>query len=352
MQRGIRSNARHGKNYIQKEANSRMDEIVKPAKEQQLNALGVDSFETFVFRSMLSTTVCTCKETPQYRPQETVSTDVPINIRSQEVEIRISGGARPLFGEPADFNSMGDNDPNSEFDLDDVDDQREFAVTTSVIESDADCGICYRTGFVPGYELFGHERKVYTTHDIADMLSSTVNVATMPHSIERVHHSGWVSFVIDVPKYFKTCTYSIRNNHEILNDKIYVGTAYLTLADLKANAGKQMTVRIQSNTFTHFVLDFDLGTIPVKANLAQMSKVVDWTLFETAGNIGIVLPSYIGELPVGTALIVPSRNAAFKVSDVQYLKLANGSVMDWQCTTRFLQPQEKIRHILKGFRVI
>lgn len=352
MQRGIRSNARHGKNYIQKEANSRMDEIVNPAKEQQLNALGVDSFETFVFRALLSTTVCTCKETPQYRYQETSSTDIPINIRSQEVEIKISSGARPLFGEPSDFNATGDNDPNSEFELDDMDDQREYPVSSSVIETNPDCGICYRTGFVPGYELYGHERKVYTTHDVEDMFAFTVNQTTTPHTLERVHNSGWTSFEIAIPKYFKTCTYSIRNNYEIINDKVYVGSAYLTLADLKANAGKTLVVRVQSNAFTHLVLDFDLGTVPVKANLAQMSKVVDWTMFETAGNIGIVLPSYIGELPVGTVLIVPSRNAAFKVSDVQYLKLANGSVMDWQCTTRFLQPQEKIRNILKGFRVI
>ena len=352
MQRGIRSNARHGKNYIQKEANRRMDEIVNPAKDQQLNALGVDSFETFVFRALLSTTVCTCKETPQYIQQEGNSTDIPINIRSQEIEIKINQGARPLFGEPSDFNATSDNDTNSEYDLDDMDDQREFPVTSSVIETNPDCGICYRTGFVPGYELYGHARRVYTTHDIEDMVACTINQTTTPHTIERVHYSGFTSFEISIPKYFKTCTYSIRNNHELINDKIYLGSAYLTLADLQANAGKTLVVRVQANAFTHLVLDFDLGTQSVKANLAQMTKVVDWTLFETAGNIGIVLPCSIGDLPVGSVLVVPSRNAAFKVSDVQYLKLANGSVMDWQCTTRFLQPQEKIRHILKGFRVI
>ena len=161
------------------------------------------------------------------------------------------------------------------------------------------------------------------------------------------HRLGYVDFVVEVPKYFLKVSYSIRNNKAVLVDEFLTDDLGnpVTESYLRASAGGAVLIRCSSDLFTHVVLEFDLGTERVKANLSQASKATDWTMFDTLGNIQIILPMTIKEVSPGDVIHVPSRNTTFKISDEQYLRTAEDRNLDWQVNVRVLQPTEGLNFI-------
>lgn len=338
----------HGKNYTHKQAQARLDEAVVPYQQIGLNALKVDSHEVLVYLKNMSSRICTCKQV------QDVVTEMDLEIAeapkyhgiAEQQEITVDWG-RPLFGEPGEAQRHEDAATYDEFEL--VDEPS--TVQPAIIESSNDCGICYRSGFVPGFEQYGKTRFVLTTHDVVDSNSVTIDRAVNPHVFQRLHPNGWILFSITVPKYFKSIMYSVRNGYEILNEQLWFNQVPLTLSDAKANAGRVIHIRVKAEEFTHVDITFDLGTDPIFANIAQMSKMTDWTLFETIGNLNVILPMTIPELPVGSVIILPSKNMGLRITDVPQLRTAKGHNLDWACTTRVMQPQEPLKSIHKGFRL-
>lgn len=328
----------HARNYIRDEADKRLKEVTEPYRQQGLNALGVDSYEVLLFLKKMSPSVCTCREIQT----ETDLGDLPVaNITksgiSETQEITIDW-RKPLFGETADGHHEDEADDLSQYDF--ADDEP-AASANQILESSANCGICYRTGFVPGFELYGKHRVVLTTKDLVNVSSYTIDRSVGPHPFERLHREGFVEFELQVPRYFKAAGYSVRNNLEILSDEtVYAGDQPLTKGLLQQYAGKVLVVRVRAELFTHLVFVFDLGTEPVRANIAQMSKTTDWTMFNTIGNLNIILPMTIPEVTTGSIIIVPKTGLAVTVTDAQYLRTADKSNLDWSVNTRVLQPQE------------
>lgn len=337
----------HGKNFNHKGAQARLDEAVRPTQEQGLNALKVDSHEVYVYLKNMSSRVCTCKQV------QDVVTEMDLEIheapkyqgiaREQEINIDWS---RPLFGEPNEA-KFGTDATYDEFDIEDD----AASVQSSIIESSPDCGICFRSGFVPGFDQYGKTRHLFTSQDMVDNNSYTIDRSVGPHLFERLAASGWVLFAVPIPKYFKAVTYSVRNGYEILNEQLWNGTNVCTLADMRANAGRVMHLRVRASTFTHLDITFDLGSDPILANIAQLSKITDWTMFETIGNLNVILPMTIPELPVGSIIIVPHKGMGLRITDVPQLRTSKGHNIDWACTTRVMQPQEPLKGIAKGFRL-
>lgn len=373
---------RHARNYTGKQAQARLTEVIGAAQQQAKNALMVDSFEIKYYQQAKSTTVCTCKQTSiassiAARIIEP-SSNVPVTlIKDKSVvsnAIRIDYN-RPLFGTPseekkADDFDTDDNNPNSddddEFDLDFDDDDEdgpsnnsnthtEMRTVDATFTSGRDCGICYKTGFVPGYVAYGFERALLTTHNISDVYGFTTDMTTAPHTLRAVdHREGYVEFEIDVPLYFHDVNVSVRLNTQVLQETLYSSNGtrtVLTFAEVKAAAGKTLRVRVHAEEFTHAVVEFDLGTEKLRANLAQMSKTVDWTLFDTLGSISMILPPTIQNIAGNDVIFVPSRAATFKVTDVTYLRTADEKNLDWPITTRILQPQESLGRIHRSMKL-
>lgn len=350
IQKGLPAIRRvHAKNYVHDQAQARLDESVKPYQQQGLNALNVDFHEVFVYLKNMSSRVCTCKQVQE------VVTEMDLEIHeapkyhgiSETQDITINW-AKPLFGEPNEA-KFGTDANYDEMDFDDT--SSPALVQNSIIESNPDCGVCFRSGFVPGFDQYGRTRFVLTTHDIIDQNSVNIDRSVGPHVFDRLASTGWVLFAIQVPKYFKAVTYSVRNGYEILNEQLWNNAAPLTLADLKSNAGRIMYIRVKAKQFTHVDITFDLGTDPIHANIAQMSKMTDWTMFETIGNLNVILPMTIPELPVGSVIIVPHKGMGLRITDVPQLRTSKGHNLDWACTTRVMQPQEPLKTIHKGFRL-
>lgn len=326
----------HAKNYISEEADRRLKEVVVPYQRQGLNALGVDNHEVLVFLKTMSTQVCTCKEVQT----ESELGDAPATVQRSGIaeshEITINWN-RPLFGEPNEARVEEDDGTDlNDYEFDDAPTPH----TQQLIESSTDCGVCYRTGFLPGFELYGKHRIVLTTHDIRAQSLYTVDRSAAPHVFQRLHQDGFVEFEIRVPKYFKSVGFSIRNNVQILDNVLFTEMGICDLAYLKSMAGKKIKVRVSAQHFTHVVIVFDLGTDPIYANIAQLSKASDWTQFNTIGNLNVILPMTINEVQPGTIIVVPKFGLALRVTDVTFLRTANGSNLDWSVNTRVSQPQE------------
>lgn len=345
MTRGTPSIRRiHAKNYIQQEADLRLKEVVQPYQQQGLNALGVDSYEVLLYLKKMTTTACTCKEiqttVPDIGDSETPVVRVGIN-QTQEISINWK---RPLFGEHQDADSAQDADELEDYEFDDG----VIPHSNQLMESTADCGICYRTGFVPSHELYGKHRVVLTTHNVVGTASYTIDRGRAPHVFERLHRDGYIEFELAVPKYFKSVSYSIRNNTQITDSVPYLPAGPLSLQFLKLSGGQKAIIRVNAEEFTHVVFTFDLGTDPVYANIAQLSRATDWTMFSTIGNLNVILPMTIPEMTNGSIIVVPKVGLVLTTTDTTYLRTADGSNLDWSINTRVAQPQESTTRIAKS----
>ena len=350
IKRGTKNIARvHAKNFIHQQADKRLQECVAPYQQQGLNALGVDSFEVELYQKGISSTVCSCKETKVSKedfnstPSLLVNSVNPRSGSDNEIVINLN---RSLFGAPGEYDEVDDyRDAADDFDL--VDDDSEFSVP-NLFMSSANCGICYRSGFVPGYTLYGSDRRVYTPIDTVDTYGYTTDKSKAPHLVLQLDPSGYLEFLIEVPKYFNSVSLSIRNNHDQVSSIIYGqdGTK-LSLADFKQNAGKTLAVRLTAEEFTHFILVFDLGIPKIRANIAQMSKSLDYSTLDTLGNMNVILPYSIAEVNSTDFICVLSRNQVLKVTDTPFLRTSQDKTLDWAVNTRIIQPQESAKSINK-----
>lgn len=353
---------RHPINYIGDESNKRFEHEVRPYQERGLQALNVDYFEVNLYSRAMSTMVCTCKQTEviqEQRPQNLTPNQVnPYSDSDAEIAIDYY---RPLFGNKTEAVNNTDYTKSDEFDFDDDDiidealdeDEVQSTPVRNLLGSNADCGICYKTGFVPGFNLYGWDRKLLCTYHVSNIYGYHQNHFTTPHSFQKEDDKeGFVEFDLVVPRYFDSVKVCIRNNHQLLlEDNIYVKDSFtelLSLSHLKQVAGRQITVRVLSEVFTHVVFEFNLGLEPVHCNIAMMNRNLDWTMFDTLGNLNLILPMTIPEVQSTEYVWVPKRNHLLKITDTPFLRVADGRNLDWSVNSRIVQPQEPILKIVKS----
>lgn len=344
---------RHAKNYTSAQADARLQEAVRPYQEQGRRALEVDSFAVKYYYQTRSTTPCTCKETHIPSAFSALGTNVPATLVKQQSVLGSSISIdyrRQLIGLQSDSIQSDDSDMDIDDELGD-DDEDGAKQQDALYASSADCGLCYKTGYVPGYYTYGYERRVFTTHNIAASRGYTTDITTAPHTFQRVDTlGGYMEFELEIPRYFHNVFVSVRDNLEVLGDALFNSQSQpLTFSEVKNAAGTTIRVRVLAQEFTHVVVEFDLGTEKTLANLAQQQKTIDWTLFSTLGNIQIVLPMTIQDVRASDVIYVPSRAVSFKITDVTYLTTSRDRNLDWSVSTRVLQPQEALGRIYRCY---
>lgn len=368
IRNGHSSNRRHGHNYIREQADARLQEVIRPAKQRGMNALHVDSYEVMYYRRADSSMPCTCQKAPALPSTEYSAEHGQLPEHVQPVidfgddEITIDhneslfgterGMVREQYGagEPGMAGGYSDDEEIIEDDYEGRSQSKLFALST-------DCGICYRNGMLPGYELYGYDRKVLTTPHVAQTYGYTIAYTDSPATFNIADpKEGYVDFEIDVPKYFQKVRYSIRDNGNHLPDEVlYISSSreqVLTLSEVRAYAGQKLLVRCRTEKFTHVVFDFDLGVEPVIIQKAQDNKATDWTMFDTIGTMGLTLPNTIDSVETSDVLYVPGLKRTIKISDVTYLRTAKSANMDWQVQARVLQPQEALRRIYQANKLM
>jgi len=368
-------------NYTNEQAQKRLDETVKPFNKQVENALFVNAVEVDYYQVLDKTgKACSCEKI-EVRPEHKTVTHSGSNDTNVEpiiptVEEDSSSGLSinllddNLFGDSAGEKLFGetvfDVSGNDGFQDDDIPEevyrdmtQKEGDVSfteTTMFGSNANCGICYKVGFQPGYHAYGKQRHVLTTWDIERIGSYTIVSTSTPNTMRRqgpITDFSYVEFSVHIPKYFVSCLYSVRNNSHILPaEKILVDGHPVSLAALKTHAGKMMTLRITALEFSHVVMEFDLGIPKVRANIGAESQALDYSRLDAIANFPVVLPPSIHSVNNGDILVLKDRRLVLKVMDKERKITSDKRQLEWSVQTRVVQKTEPLRNIAKGLKIL
>lgn len=381
IKRGLSNHARtRAKNFTQKEAQARLTETVAPFNRQVENSLFVDAVEVDFYQSCAKTgKPCTCEKIelrPEFNTITHAARDTNVAPIVPTVDDDSSAGLEihlqddSLFGDSPAEKLYGatvyDVSGNDFIEDDDIPEALYDEITTkegdssfeetTMFGSNANCGICYKTGFQPGYVAYGKQRSLLTSWDIERIGSYTLNTTGTPNSLRRQGPVGahtFVEFAISVPKFFKTCIVSVRNNIQVLiGEKLLVDGSPLTIATLKQYAGKRMPLRVNAEEFTHVVLEFDLGLDKLRANIGTESQMLDYSKLEAMGTFPVVLPPSVPEVNIGDALIIKDRRLALKVTDKERKITADKRRLEWVLQARVIQRTEPLRDIHKGIKLL
>lgn len=361
-----RSSAR---NYSYISAQKRLDETVVPYNQQVLNSLAVDNVPIYYYNALHIGLPCSCEQQDSVIAYEDekddgLTTSLTQTHSSRNLVIGKQGGStfsdfdgveiidadsiNSFFGESSMIETTDD------YDL--IDDGGDYAPVEEIVENysgessiyaghNVNCGLCYRTGFVPSHSLQRGIRIVLTHHNVVEAVGYFVNNAEFPFRFERLNDDGLIEFALTVPKYYVKALFSIRNNHAILNDSIYYNGDVLTETILRNNAGKTLAVQINSKAFTHVTIEFLTNAEMIQSNWAAINKTLDYTLLETIGNLQVILPMTIGSVGAGDLIAAPSRNLYVKVVDIEHSTTATMRRLGWSASCRVLQPTETLRKL-------
>lgn len=368
MAQGIRPIARtHGKDYNYREAQRRLDEHVAPFNSQVINALHVDSVEIKYYQGVHSGIPCSCEKGDNVSVTNEDSGTINYTIGKSSGK-SIAENANFEVVDAASINSMfGDNGTNLETDDEYEDASDEFTPIDNYDNSgnvehyngedslfagrNVNCGLCGRTGYIPGYTMLRGMRTLFSHRDVVESVGYNIDSSSFPYKIDRLSNVGYVTFALLVPKYYVAATFSIRDNLIIKRDFILFNNVPLTDAMLRANLGATIMIQIKSDSFTHVVIEFEFDTKIIHANIPNISRTLDYTMLETIGNLNVVLPPNICTVTAGDIIAIPKRNLQLKVVDISYTQTAKMKHIEWTASCRVLQPQENLRKMNFGYPI-
>ena len=384
VQRGTRPIKRkNAKNFIQRQAQSRLDEAVDPFNKQVENSLFVNAVEVDYYQSVERIgKPCTCEKveiSDEHKESVNIHSsgdtdhvaailptpnddNAGVNIRLQDPDLFGDSEAEKMYGDSSiEITGLGierddDDIPAALYEEIDPDKpEANSAYEESIVFGGvANCGVCYRAGFQPGHRAYGKQRTLLTTWDIVDMEGYMVRTSDTPHSFVKQGDpkTSFVEFSIEVPKYFAKCVVSIRNNLEILQDKLYLEAYPLSMDILKRYAGRTLHLKVYAENFTHAVVEFDLGLEKLRANLGLESHTLDYARLEAIENFPVVLPPKVHDVSIGDLIIVQKRGLVLKVTDKERKITADKRQLEWMLQTRLIQKNEPVRLIAKGTKIL
>ena len=358
--RGGKSTGLNAKNYIGREAQRRMDEVIRPMQEQGLNALNVDSILVELFQTVPSNLECTCRKVQilESSVQGNNASNPLMKTRSNtEIELKWN---RPLFGTKNETPQVGDDfdeDDMSISDDDDTENTGALGTAAQLFGTSVDCGICMRTGMVPGYSSYGRQRVLLCSHHLEAMHGFLLMQNEAPNVLESQHPESYVEYALTIPKYFKGARIGLWDNKNLISTNaqefMSINSTAVSMSLFRAHAGKTIPLRLSNiDRFTHLVIDFDLGLEPVRVNVAQMTRATDWTMLDTLGQLNFILPMTVPQVNNGDVIYLPTRKQVFKVSDVTHMQTALNEKLDWNAQSRVVQPHETLHNLRKGGKLI
>ena len=359
-----RKNAR---NFINEEAQKRLDETVKPFNDQTINALDVNKVEIDYYAIHQTGRPCSCEKTealPEFTEVKEGNTPPTLETSQETTDETVSINLQDnLFGESAEKNYTDDVldviDQEHEIDYNLEGDQNHDHDGSVPFEdnlfhgSNTKRGICYRRGITPSYTSIGKSRYVLTTFDIANIDGYFIDRTRGPHAFIRQVDTGFVEFTVSVPKYFKHLIYSVRNNiEELFGCILYLpdGTE-ITRAVLDTFKGQEMTFRVHDEEFTHVTLEFDLGMPKVRGNLSGESIALNYRQLDSNTTFTVILPPTLPVVSNEDVLIIPERSLALKITNVAPKQTATRKLLEWEATARVIQPTEDVKRIHTGCKL-
>ena len=360
---------KNAKNFTHDVAQKRLDETLDPFRKQVTNSLEVDAVEIDYYCIQRKVGApCSCgmvhSAAPLIRDQggDAIVTTVP-NKHGVTDNAKIQFQDDNIFGEDLGQRIYDDDDFDDEA-SDSVLDvsggsireiEPEESHEGSLNGGGVNCGICYRTQHLPPYKAVDKQRFLFTHFDIQTCSEYFVDSTKAPHTIARqgAQSSGYVAFLLTVPKYFKDVLFSVRNNLTYLPaEKLYRADGEpFTADDLRVYAGREVTFFVKAAQFTHVVIEFGVDVEPLKANISAESQSLDYGRLMTIGDIQVVLPPRLTQVENGDILIIKKRNLALLVRDKEWKATADRRTFGWRVSTRVLQPGEPMRTLGAGIKL-
>lgn len=358
IKRGLKNNPRkNARNIIPTQAQARLTETVAAFNNQVQNSLAVDAVQVTLYQvNRLIGRPCSCCMTNVPRaPGSNMAPVIPDADRTNEgFEIEIQDD--DIFGSSFSDKIMNDDVINVSGGMDDgllgVSTPDEENFEDGLMQGSVNCGICYRTLRQPGYKAYGMQRTVFTNYDIENIDGCTVDSTSAPHAFVQERGDGYVVFKLVVPKYFKSVTFSIREDLYVLRQRpLNPDGSELKIEDLRRHAGRAMEIRIKVVRFTHVVFEFDLGIARLNCNIGGENTVLNYDRLQTMADIPIVLGPEVQDVNEGDIVAIPERRLYIKIHDKERKITADQRRLEWVCNGRVLQPTEPLIHIARGYRL-
>lgn len=357
------------RNYTQKQAQARLDETLPAFQRQIENALMVDAVEIDYYHVQNRIGIpCTCEKTAvePIMVDERNSNMAPV-VPMKDSDVQGNGFEfqdEDIFGDDlAEKMYNDDNDlimdvsgDHTHTTLHEHGGDRESLTDGFGGGGSVNCGVCYRTGMQPPFKAYGKQRYLFTNYDVEAMDGYFVDTTKAPHSFRKAapNAPGYVLFKTVVPKYFTTVTVSVRDNLLLVLDGKLLSPQDgkpLTADYIRRYAGQEMEFIIQVEEFTHVVLEFAMDVPPLYANISGEQMALDYERLTTISDITVILPPSLKAVEPGDILVVKNRNLVLKVRDKEVAQTATKGIIQWQVSTRVLQPTEPARSIANGFRM-
>lgn len=341
-------NSLQAKNFISQQARERLWEVSDAAAEIQTNSIFVHASPVVYFSQIKHGYTCTCRAT-----EITPDSGSSINLGDEDgdsLDLNFKGS---LFGR----NSKSDQqvvDDQFDDDLESVDtgthgnDLNGLDVFANDLFSGArDCGVCMRTGNVPGYQPIGYDRQVLSTHHVLSAEGYTINKREAPHTFEQEHGKGCVDFQLEVPYVFHEVWVSVYNNLEKVSATLKIGKSPLGLQLLHSLAGQSVTVSLSKcPVFTHVVFMFRLTDSQTLGDFPQDSRPLDYTIFDTIQPVQIVIDRSVPQVANSDVVLRLRDGKTWKVTDYTNYQLSDGKVLGWTLSARVLQSTEMLAKIM------
>lgn len=350
-----RKNAR---NYTHKQAQARLDETVLAFNNQVENSLAVDAVQVVLYSiNRLAGRPCSCCKTnvptaagsdiPPVIPTKDNTNDDGFELDFQHDDLFGSSLSEKVLNDVT-FDVSGGSEDDAILGVLEEDESLE----ESFAPGSVNCGICYRTMRQPGYKAYGMQRVLFTHYDLSGAHGFHVDSTSAPHAFVKQTDDGYISFDLTIPKYFKSVTFSIREDLYVLRERpLRADGATLTIEDLRRHAGTTMEIKINSERFTHVLFEFDMGVPRINANIGGESTTLDYDRLQTMSDIPVVLGPEVAEVQEGDVIAIPERGLYLKVRDKERKITASQRRLEWVLTARVLQPTEPLRNMSKGYKL-
>jgi hypothetical protein len=317
MQRLSHKNPISARNYAPKQADARAAELVKARQVHQQNSLLVNGVKIIYYQQAKTGFTCTCHAQPP--PTQTELDTQNIQVESGAVNVTHQFKVTlntPLFGQSVYNAGALDEDPTSVFD--DSEGEATTPLFPDLFAKGTDCGMCYRTGWLPLWQPVGRNRQVLGTHNVVDFEGYTVDRTQRPNVFhENRILKSHVHFKLLVPAAYRGCFFGVFNNNRRLMTHRVLDVDGIPILDeqLRAAAGTHIDIYITGGSFTHVVFEFDLG-VSVSANFPQLSVSRDYNYFFNLQSVSIELPPTVCNAQVADIVIVPEWRRMWTVFNI------------------------------------
>lgn len=358
-------------------AKTRLAAITPLAQQEMMNSLGVNGFPSLVYKKLTpgSGHVCSCSKTVSTDPTAPVFDDAG-NATQAHISSLLEGsqfGIMDYARQPTKANQVGPlngpettlNDPTKLLrspDLTSTDPSDPLA--TTITEEPAEgmfevnpgayengaCSVCYGTGVVGGFQLYGGYRIVIENSFPGIQLTNvTLDQTEAPHQLMFYAADAAIYFDLTLPFGASAQRIGCYLGRDPAPVWVQINTANgwqpfdITTASqymdglphsFRAYSGVTQEVRI-----THIEIQlYQIGMIPVE--FPHLSRTGDLSILDPVQDVQLYIPPTIPFLYPGDIVADAVYGKLWRLKTVQYNKDSLKRNMAFECDARFIQPYE------------